>query len=125
MNSVYWFNRNCKHIKDKEEDNVMMTYFFDSYWWMFSGVFVIASILITLNLVKVIGFRKESSLMLRVIDLILSLGLLLLMVSANFFSGVLYDQFNLATDNMLLVLSFYSGVVFLIQIYFTFKRNNK
>ncbi|MDN5371922.1 MAG: hypothetical protein PWR19_968 [Carnobacterium sp.] len=125
MNSVYWFNRNCKHIKDKEEDNVMMTHFFDSYWWMFSGVFVIASILITLNLVKVIGFRKESSLMLRVIDLILSLGLLLLMVSANFFSGVLYDQFNLATDNMLLVLSFYSGVVFLIQIYFTFKRNNK
>ena len=125
MNSVYWFNRNCKHIKDKEEDNVMMTHFFDSYWWMFSGVFVIASILITLNLVKVIGFRKESSLMLRVIDLILSLGLLLLMVSANFFSGVLYDQFNLATDNMLLVLYFYSGVVFLIQIYFTFKRNNK
>jgi len=125
MNSVYWFNRNCKHIKDKEEDNVMMTHFFDSYWWMFSGVFVIASILITLNLVKVIGFRKESSLMLRVIDLILSLGLLLLMVSANFFSGVLYDQFNLATDNMLLVLSFYSGVVFLIQIYFTFQRNNK
>lgn len=125
MNSVYWFNRNCKHIKDKEEDNVMMTHFFDSYWWMFSGVFVIASILITLNLVKVIGFRKESSLMLRVIDLILSLGLLLLMVSANFFSGVLYDQFNLATDNMLLALSFYSGVVFLIQIYFTFKRNNK
>ncbi len=125
MNSVYWFNRNCKHIKDKEEDNVTMTHFFDSYWWMFSGVFVIASILITLNLVKVIGFRKESSLMLRVIDLILSLGLLLLMVSANFFSGVLYDQFNLATDNMLLVLSFYSGVVFLIQIYFTFKRNNK
>ncbi|MEK4946823.1 hypothetical protein [Carnobacterium sp. FSL W8-0810] len=103
----------------------MMTHFFDSYWWMFSGVFVIASILITLNLVKVIGFRKESSLMLRVIDLILSLGLLLLMVSANFFSGVLYDQFNLATDNMLLALSFYSGVVFLIQIYFTFKRNNK
>ena len=101
----------------------MQTYFFDSYWWMFSGVFVIASILITLNLVKVIGFRKESSLMLRVIDLILSLGLLLLMVSANFFSGVLYDQFNLATDNMLLVISFYSGVVFLIQIYFTFKRN--
>ena len=125
MNGVYWFNRNCKHTKDKEEDDIMMTHFFDSYWWMFSGVFVIASILITLNLVKVIGFRKESSLMLRVIDLILSLGLLLLMVSANFFLGVLYDQFNLATDNMLLVLSFYSGVVFLTQIYFTFKRNHK
>lgn len=31
----------------------MMAHFFDSFWWMFSGVFITASILITLNLIKV------------------------------------------------------------------------
>jgi len=100
----------------------MMANFFDSYWWMFSGVFITAGILITLNLIKVISFRKELSLKVKIIDLIVPVGLLVLLVFANFFSGVLYDQFNLATDNMLLILTFYSGVIFLIQVYFTFKK---
>jgi len=99
-----------------------MANFFDSYWWMFSGVFITAGILITLNLIKVISFRKELSLKVKIIDLIVPVGLLVLLVFANFFSGVLYDQFNLATDNMLLILTFYSGVIFLIQVYFTFKK---
>lgn len=102
-----------------------MAHFFDSYWWMLSGVFIIASVLITLNLVKVIMFKKETSLKLRVVDLISSLGILLLLVSANLFSGVLYDQFNLVTDNTLLILTFYSGIVFLLQIFFTLKKTKK
>lgn len=102
-----------------------MAHFFDSYWWMLSGVFIIASVLITLNLVKVIMFKQETSLKLKVVDLISSLGILLLLVSANLFSGVLYDQFNLVTDNTLLILTFYSGIVFLLQIFFTLKKTKK
>lgn len=102
-----------------------MAHFFDSYWWMLSGVFIIASVLITLNLVKVLMFKQETSLKLRVVDLISSLGILLLLVSANLFSGVLYDQFNLVTDNTLLILTFYSGIVFLLQLFFTLKKTKK
>lgn len=102
----------------------MMDHFFDSYWWMFLGVFITASVLITLNLIKVINFRKELSLRLKIVDLIVPVGLLVLLIFANLFSGVLYDQFNLATDNMLLILTFYSGIIFLIQVYYTFKKNN-
>ena len=91
----------------------MMAHFFDSFWWMFAGVFITAGVLITLNLIKV-----------KITDLIVPIGLLVLLVFANFFSGVLYDQFNLATDNMLLMLTFYSGVIFLIQVFYTFKKNN-
>lgn len=103
----------------------MMALFFDSYWWMFSGVFIIASILITLNLIKVIKFRKELSLKIKIVDLIVPIGILSLLVPANFFSGVLYDQFNLETDNTLLFLTFYSGIIFLIQVYYTFKKENR
>ncbi len=102
----------------------MMAHFFDSFWWMFSGVFITASILITLNLIKVISFRKELSLKFKVVDLIVPISILVLLIFANFFSGVLYDQFNLATDNMFLMLTFYSGVIFLIQVFYTFKKNN-
>ena len=98
----------------------MMAHFFDSFWWMFSGVFITASILITLNLIKVISFRKELSLKFKVVDLIVPISILVLLIFANFFSGVLYDQFNLATDNMFLMLTFYSGVIFLIQVFYTF-----
>ena len=103
----------------------MMTRFVDSFWWMFSGVFITASILITLNLIKVISFRKELSLKFKIVDLIVPISLLVLLIFANFFSGVLYDQFNLATDNMLLILTFYSGIIFLIQVYYTFKKEKQ
>jgi len=102
-----------------------MAHFFSSYWWMFSGIFIMASILITLNLVKVISFNKGLSFNLKIVDLVISLGILFLLVSANLFSGVLYDQFNLATDNLLLILTFYSGIVFLIQTFYTFKKTKK
>ena len=103
----------------------MMAHFFYSFWWMFAGVFITAGVLITLNLIKVISFRKELSLKVKITDLIVPIGLLVLLVFANFFSGVLYDQFNLATDNMLLMLTFYSGVIFLIQVFYTFKKITK
>lgn len=102
-----------------------MAHFFDSYWWMFSGVFIIASILITLNLLKVMRFRKDLSLKIKIVDLIVPIGIVSLLVPANFFSGVLYDQFNLETDNTLLFLTFYSGIIFLIQVYYTFKKENR
>ncbi|WP_035051685.1 hypothetical protein [Carnobacterium pleistocenium] len=102
-----------------------MAHFFSSYWWMFSGIFIMASILITLNLIKVISFKKDLSFNLKLVDLVISLGILFLLVSANLFSGVLYDQFNLATDNLLLILTFYSGILFLIQIFYTFKKTKK
>lgn len=102
----------------------MMAHFFDTYWWMFSGVFITASLLITLNLMKIISFRKELSLKFKLVDLLVPMGLLVLLILANFFSGILYDQFNLATDNLLLILTFYSGILFLIQIYYTFKKDN-
>lgn len=120
---IYCFNILISIQKNKK-GFLMMAHFFDSYWWMFSGVFIIASILITLNLIKVMMFRKELSLKIKIIDLIVPIGLLSLLVSANFFSGVLYDQFNLATDNTLLFLTFYSGIIFLIQVYYTFKKEN-
>ena len=102
-----------------------MAHFFSSYWWMFSGVFFTAGSLITLNLVKVILFKKELSLKLKVVDLILSFGIVVLLISANLFSGVLYDQFNLTTDNTLLIVTFYSGVLFLIQTFYTFRKTKK
>jgi len=102
-----------------------MAHFFSSYWWMFSGIFIMASILITLNLVKVISFKKDLSFNLKIVDLVISLGILFLLVSANLFSGVLYDQFNLTTDNLLLILTFYSGIVFLIQTFYIFKKTKK
>lgn len=71
-----------------------------------------------------ISFRKELSLKFKVVDLIVPISILVLLIFANFFSGVLYDQFNLATDNMFLMLTFYSGVIFLIQVFYTFKKNN-
>ena len=103
----------------------IMAHFFSSYWWMFSGIFIIASILITLNLVKVISFKKDLPFNFKLVDLVLSLGILFLLISANLFSGVLYDQFNLASDNLLLVLTFYSGIIFLIQSVYTFKKTKK
>lgn len=102
-----------------------MAHFFSSYWWMFSGIFFTASILITLNLVKVIAFKKELSLKVKAVDLIISFGIVLLLISANLFSGVLYDQFNLDTDNTLLIVTFYSGLIFLIQTFYTFRKTKK
>ncbi|MGB3160003.1 MAG: hypothetical protein WBA84_02030 [Carnobacterium sp.] len=102
-----------------------MAHFFSSYWWMFSGVFIMASIVITLNLIKVIHFKNELSINIKIVDLVISLGILFLLVSANLFLGVLYDQFNLPNDNTLLLLTFYSGIIFLVQIFYTFKRTKR
>lgn len=102
-----------------------MAHFFSSYWWMFSGVFIMASIVITLNLIKVIRFKNELSINIKIVDLVISLGILFLLVSANLFLGVLYDQFNLPNDNTLLLLTFYSGIIFLVQIFYTFKRTKR
>ncbi len=118
----YWFNMG---VSKNKKVVFVMAHFFSSYWWMFSGVFFTAGSLITLNLVKVILFKKELSLKLKVVDLILSFGIVVLLISANLFSGVLYDQFNLTTDNTLLIVTFYSGVLFLIQTFYTFRKTKK
>lgn len=95
--------------------------FYEHYWWAMTGVFLLIGVLITINFVKVQLFRKKTLLKEKMFDLVGSFVLLLILGCANFFVAILYDEFNLPTDDLFLWITGYAVVVFIAQIVVTIK----
>ncbi|MGY3778659.1 hypothetical protein [Isobaculum melis] len=93
--------------------------FYEHYWWAMTSIFILIGLLITINFFKVQLFRKKTLFKEKMFDLVGSFILLLILGCANFFTAILYDEFNLPTDDILLLLSGYAVCVFIAQIVVT------
>lgn len=87
---------------------------YNLYWSSFQNIFIFLSI--TLTVLLVVSFlmnkRKETSIKNLLLLWIPSLTTFTTVIFASFFSGILYDELNIPTDNFILFLMGYSTIVF-------------
>ena len=97
----------------------------NQYWSIFQAVFYFSSLAITLNLILAIRLTGKKLALTSLISWLSSLALLVGIYYLTFFSGILYDELMLKTDYLLLSLSFYSGLVFIMQTIVLVVKNLK
>lgn len=90
---------------------------YNLYWSSFQNVFIFLSITLTLLLVTsfLMNKGKETSIKHLLLLWIPSLTTFITVVFASFFSGILYDELNIPTDNLILFLMGYSTIIFFIH----------
>lgn len=98
------------------------------YWAPFQNIFIFLSITLTLLFIAslVISKRKDISVKSIVLLWIPSLTTFITVGLAFFFSGILYDELNIPSDNVIFSLVIYSSILFLLHtISFVLKISKK
>lgn len=87
------------------------------YWSSFQTVFVFLSLTLTLLFAGsfFIGKERNSAIKNTVLLWIPSLTTFTAVLFISFFSGILYDELNIPTDDFILFLMGYSTIVFLLH----------
>lgn len=87
---------------------------YNLYWSSFQNIFIFLCITLTFLLVAsfLINKGKETSIKNLLLLWIPSLTTFITVISASFFSGILYDELNIPTDNLILFLMGYSTITF-------------
>lgn len=87
------------------------------YWSFFQNIFIFLAVSLTLLLVAAIFMNRKNDVKpLQAFLLWLpSLTTFITVICASFFSGILYDELNIPTDNLILFLMGYSTIIFLIH----------
>ena len=90
---------------------------YNLYWSSFQNIFIFLSITLTALLVAsfLMTKGKETSIKHLLLLWIPSLTTFITVISASFFSGILYDELTIPTDNLILFLMGYSTIVFLFH----------
>ena len=97
-----------------EERILTMHPIYNLYWSSFQNIFIFLSITLTALLVAsfLMTKGKETSIKNLLLLWIPSLTTFITVISASFFSGILYDELNIPTDNLILFLMGYSTIIF-------------
>lgn len=102
------------------------------YWSSFQVVFVFLSLTLTLLFAGSFFVKKERKFAIKndIILWIPSITTFLAVIFVSYFSGILYDELNIPTDNLILFLMGYSTIVFflhtatLVYTIFRLKKRN-
>lgn len=98
------------------------------YWSPFQNIFIFLSITLTLLFIAslFISKRKDNSVKSLLLLWMPSLTTFITVGFASFFSGILYDELNIPSDNVILFLMGYSSILFLLHtVSFVLKLSKK
>lgn len=101
------------------------------YWSSFQNIFIFLSLTLTLLFIGsfFIGKERSSAIKNAVLLWIPSLTTFITVMFVSFFSGILIDELNIPTDNLLLTLMGYSTIIFFLHtgtlIFKVFRKRKK
>lgn len=87
------------------------------YWSSFQAVFIFLSLTLTLLFAGsfFVGKERKSAIKNSVLLWLPSLTTFVTVIFVSFFSGILYDELNIPTDNFILLLIGYSTIIFFLH----------